>query len=267
MLVAAVLVCAAAVALWRGAEHLAQDDETALYYAILEGELLDDYSHLTTVAHNSGNRPATLQLALDYNADVTEIDVRLVNGQLRARHSSPLRFLGRFVATSAPLSVAWEASADIGAIKLDLKQSSPLFLSRLSAFLAGRTADHDAVIVSSRSLSALERLKATHPEITALLSVSSSQRLHAVLSQPAMLDGIDGVSVNWHALDSDSAAWLEERGLLLYTWVVNDLETLNRAADWGADGITTDNLAIIELIHAARTTASGEETSAAATEG
>ncbi len=49
-------------------------------------------------------------------------------------------------------------------------------------------------------------------------------------------------------MTEETGRWLESTGLLVLAWTVNDLARLNELVQLGVDAITTDNLAIMELL-------------------
>ena len=72
----------------------------------------------TVVAHNAGNDPFTTMNAIQYGADVIEIDVLIDDGQLRAAHNLPATTTGRLGWKVAPpplLSSATDAARSAAA--------------------------------------------------------------------------------------------------------------------------------------------------------
>jgi glycerophosphoryl diester phosphodiesterase len=67
-------------------------------------------------------------------------------------------------------------------------------------------------------------------------------------SNPDRLSLIDGVTIRHTLLDEDAARWLREQHLIVLAWTVNDLPRTNELVRYGVDAITTDNLAIMELL-------------------
>ncbi|HUF53915.1 MAG TPA: glycerophosphodiester phosphodiesterase [Dehalococcoidia bacterium] len=229
--------------------ELGGDYESQLFYGRLYGDLLDDYRGIAVVAHNSGNRRTSINTAQTAGIPIIEIDVRTVNNRLYAAHSAPAPIVGHYFTQSVPLSVAWAQADDAPAIKLDLKDSSDTFLNELFSFLESRLSEEHGLIISSRSEYALARAREVLPQATLLLSVASWGRVDLVQTDPAISDTIDGITVSTTLLEEEEdVRLLKENGLLVYVWVVNHLGDLNRLVQWGVDGVTTDNLAIIELL-------------------
>lgn len=228
--------------------ELGGDYESQLFYGALYGQLLDDYRGVAVVAHNVGNQPSAIESAQITSVPIIEIDVRTISGQLYAAHSAPTPIVGHYFSSAVPLATAWSRAADAPAIKLDLKDSSSAFLRRLVTFLELRPDDGPRLIISSRSLPALANLRQELPDATLLLSVATLSGLEGAQSDESLTETIDGVSVYTSLLAEDDVALLKQNGLLIYVWTVNYLEDLNRLVQWGVDAVTTDNLAIMELL-------------------
>jgi glycerophosphoryl diester phosphodiesterase len=56
------------------------------------------------------------------------------------------------------------------------------------------------------------------------------------------------VSIRETLLDEETVDWLKEQELLILAWVVDDGFRMNELVEMGVDAITTDNLAIMELL-------------------
>jgi hypothetical protein len=217
------------------------------YFRELEAELLDDYEGVFAVAHNSGDRvDATLE-AIGYGADVIEVDVVSLDGQLYGAHGMPVPWIGGAVFRAPLLARIWIASAGAGAIKLDLKERSPAFQELVLQFLADRRGQRRVIVVSDDP-GVLRRFAEREPDVLRFLGIGSADRLRLLDGDPAFAALVDGVSIRQTLVDEERAAWLEERGLLTLAWTVNDLERVNELVRLGVDGITTDNLAIMQLL-------------------
>ena len=209
---------------------------------------------MLAIAHNAGDDVRSAQLALQYQASVVEIDARLIDGRLRAAHSAPVSIVGEMAAQSPSISTVWPSASKAAAVNIDVKDSSAAFLQKLIAFLEAHENPDTVVIITSRSITALERVREDYPRAVRLLSLQSAEGLHGLLKNNDTLSLIDGISVKENVLDEASARALDEQHKLVFAWVVNDLATVNRLSDWGVDGVATDNLAIMQLLgsHAAQ---------------
>lgn len=248
VIVSATAVLAAIVFLAELREELAADRETQLFYGELFGDFLDDYEGIAVVAHNAGNTLDMSAEAQAAGAPIVEIDVRSYRGTLYAAHSSPAPFVGQLTHRPISLAAAWSAASDAEGVKLDLKDSSRSLLFTLFAFLEARHDPDRTLIISSRSPSVLESVRENAPSAVRFLSIATATALAQLRDNEELMTAIDGVSVRLGSLTEEDVDWLKEQGLLVYTWVVNDLLDLNTLASWGVDGVTTDNLAIIELL-------------------
>lgn len=202
------------------------------------------------VAHNSGDSLVATRRALRAGADVIEVDVVSLRGELYAGHDPPLPLVGPRVFRGPRLEEVWVVARAADYVKLDLKESSPPYLRAVASFLNREKAER--VIVSSRDLASLEFLARELPQAILLLSVPSASRLAALRTDTRALEVIDGVTLRHTLLDEESARWFEERGLLVFVWTVNDFARVAELARQGVDGVTTDNLAILTFLGANR---------------
>lgn len=228
------------------AERYTVGVQPALFYSALGDDLLEDYTSVFGVAHNSGDSITATLRALHQGADVIEIDVVEYNGRLYAAHNAPLPRVGGQVFRGPDLAGIWTIAARAEVVKLDLKQTSPAFINRVADFLIER--NDQQVIVTSRSPDALRILAERAPHAFRLLSISSSAGLQRLQDDPDLQGMIDGVTIHHSLVDADSAGWLQERRLTILVWTVNDLLLLNHLVSLGVDAVTTDNLAILELL-------------------
>jgi len=220
------------------------------FYKELEVELLDDYGDVFGIAHNSGNTINATVEALAYDADIIEIDVVLVQGQLHAAHWSPFRFIGSRFFRGPTLDEVWGAAAQAEVIKLDLKRASTELVNSLITFLASRQRANNEVVVVSDKPEALVLLSQHELTVIRMLSVKDSNVLRELPSDGELLRVINGVSVRHDLLTMDSVGSLKEKGLIVFAWTVNDPERMNELVAYGVDGIVTDNLAILQLLGA-----------------
>ncbi len=213
----------------------------------LDGDLLDSYDDVFAIAHNAGDSIATTRAALGHGVDVIEIDVVSLDGQLFAAHDSPNRWYSSFVFRGPSLAQMWRETAGATAVKLDLKESSPRYVDRVMGFVWANGAGRQ-VIVASREPRVLEAFARRLPDAYRLLSIGSERELEALRADPATIAMIDGVTIRATLLDEETVAWFGERGLLVMAWTVDRLGRANELVGWGVDGITTNNLAIAQLL-------------------
>jgi hypothetical protein len=208
--------------------------------------LLDDYAGVFGVAHNSGDGLAATRRAIASGADVIEIDVISVNNALYAAHDQPIRRFGAYVFRGPRLSTVWAASEGADVIKLDLKETSPAFLELVVAFVNAH--QERQVVVSAREPSSLRVFGERAPQVFRVLSVATQDRLEQLREDTELIALIDGVTIRQSLLNESSTGWLRGNSLLILAWTVNDIERVNELVALGVDGITTDNLTILELL-------------------
>lgn len=242
-LVAAVVVAWPYVLLYTGSAPPSQFYDKVR----LEPALARDYPRVLGVAHNAGNNLGTLSTALRYGADVMEIDVISARGQLVAGRDKPWSWLARQVFRGPTLAQSWADASGAEITKLDLKQTDHGFLDDLVAFLVSRAGSRQTMI-SSRDSSALLYLHARLPGVIMLFSVASPDAVRRLEADPALQAAIGGTSV-FHALvNTNLVTWAHAHKLVVLAWTVNDSGRFNQLVRLGVDGITTDNLAILQAL-------------------
>jgi glycerophosphoryl diester phosphodiesterase len=219
----------------------------ATFTGDLDADLLEDYADTFVVGHNSGDTVLSTLEAIGSGADVIEVDVISLNGKLYAAHDSPNSWVGDRLFRGPPLERIWLATGGVSAIKLDLKESSPAFTQLVLDFLEERRGQRRVVVVSGNT-DLLYRFATEQPEVFRLLSVSNDKRFDQVLGDPALIEMLDGISVNHSLLDEERVARAKDNDLLIFAWTVNSLERVNELVIMGVDAITTDNLAIMKLL-------------------
>jgi hypothetical protein len=234
-----------------GAEEFTVGLRPSQFYRIFENEerAFPDpvYTEVFGVAHNSGGSiDATLE-AIAYGADVIEVDVISMDGELYSAHTPPIPFLGSRWFRGPGLERVWTASYRADAMQLDLKERSPRYVNLVVDFLVSRPGERE-VMVSSRSPEVLTALAEQAPNAILLLSVPDEATLEDLRDDPALASAIDGVSIRESVIDFDRATWLTDNDLLIFTWTVNDIGRVNELIPLGVDGITTENLALMTLM-------------------
>jgi hypothetical protein len=214
----------------------------------LDADLLDDYAGVFGVAHNSGDDLDATKEALDHGADIIEVDVVAFGGRLYASHDLPLRGIGGAFFRGPPLDDVWRVASQADAVKLDLKESGSSYVDAVIAFLDQRRDDDVEAIAVTSDLSALDRLRREAPHVVRLFSAASRSDVERLRTDGELRGLVDGVSIRHDHLDDETARWLEDNRLLVGAWVVNDAPTMNRLVALGVDALTTDNLAIMELL-------------------
>ena len=220
-----------------------------LYYRELEPDLLDDYGEVVGIAHNAGNSRTTIDLARAVNADGIEIDVIALGDGLYAAHDSIPVWIGHPDTQPLTLDEAWAETADIEMIQLDFKSTASRDITRFLAWLDEHLAeDGRRILVSTRTVAILMQLEETHPQIGRLLSIGTPAELSRFQESETAVAFTNGVAIRESLLDEDSSAWFHDHDLMIVAWTVESVEVLNRLVRLDVDAVTTDNLAILELL-------------------
>ena len=199
------------------------------------------------VAHNAGNNPATTARALEYGADVIEIDVITARGNLAAGRSQGWSWLAGLVFQGQTLASAWQHAASAQVIKLDLQQTDRGLLDALVNFLHQHPGH--PVMVSTRDASAIEYLRPRLPKtVTLLFTVPFPDAVARIRNDSALTRAVGGISVYQGLVDSSLVQWAHEHALIVLAWTVDDGDRLNQLLHEGVDGITTGNLAVLQAL-------------------
>jgi hypothetical protein len=202
-------------------------------------------SRVLTVAHNAGDNAATTRAATAHGAGAIEIDVWRDNQSLVARHNRIFPVISSWLPGGSPLNQVWN-SVGSRPVVLDLKSTSPTALRMVTAEINRHPGSR--VIVTTPSRTALEALRRDAPTVTRLLTVLNSGGLHRLLADPGPLAVAQGVSIRQTLLTSDVTSSLHNDHLLVQAWTVNTMARLNELSRWGVDGVTTDNLSILDAV-------------------
>lgn len=198
--------------------------------------------HVAIIAHNMGDDLNARDLAWVRAADVIEIDVLEIDGELIALHPLALSDLSN-LATPQPqitLEQAWDAAIPAGTIQLDLKSTGSLALKLTAEFLQ-RHRGEAQVIISSREPLALTVMAQDAPEACRYLSIKNARGLRNAFAKPDLMQKLDGVSVSEKVLDVDTIAQFHAMGIRVGAWTVNDPARAEVLVAAGVDAITTDN--------------------------
>lgn len=241
------MVAGVVVVAWPHARHFSQGLPPQQFRDELDPALLKDYHGVLGVAHNAANRLDTLQVALEHGADVVEADLISVRGELVAGRDHPMSWLTNQIFRGPTLAQVWDAAEPADVLKLDLKRDDAAFLDDLVTFLAPRQGSRE-VMVATRDRDAIVRLHRDLPEITLLLSIGFPEGVQQLRSDAELQAAIGGVTIFQGLVDATLAGWLHERDLLVLAWPVNDVQRLNNLVRLSVDGVTTANLAILEVL-------------------
>lgn len=216
------------------------------YRAAGVGQLPHDPAALG-VAHNAGNTLRTASVAARHGADVIEVDVVSVGGTVVAGRAQPLSWLRQLVFFGPTLHELWQRAAPENVVLLDLKRHDDALVDQVEDFLAPRAGSR-TVLISSTSVAVLQRLNRQLPRVETLLTLAWPADVARLRAQPALRQTIDGVSVFHGLVNPGLVGWLHQAGLLVLAWTVDDARTAASLLRDGVDGITTNNLAILQKL-------------------
>ena len=207
-----------------------------------------------TVAHRHGNELRRVPEAEVAGVDMIEADVWLFRGRLEVRHSKtlgpipllwdrwkierPWRHRLRFEDLAAAVHRNTELMVDIKSADRRLPAA---LIEEARRLLPGRT-----YTVATQQWHQLEAFEDV-PEARIVYSVGSEEMLSAL---PSALEGrrVDGIGVHYPLLDAERAARLRERAPRLFSWTLNDAELAERLVRLGANGVISDDLAVLRHV-------------------
>jgi glycerophosphoryl diester phosphodiesterase len=211
------------------------------------------------IAHRAGNSLAGLQAANELGVDVIECDVHHHRGRLEVRHlktAGPLPFLWdrwELVPASAPrlgLRELLEADRHGTTFMLDLKGRG----TQVGAAVARLLHDgghHRPVVVCGRHWPDVEAL-AELDYVRPVLSARNAREL-ASLGDRLTRRTFHGVSVHRSLLDAEVVTRLRGQVEVVMTWPINDIPSLDRMGEIGANGIISDEPAVLAELLRRRT--------------
>ncbi len=208
-----------------------------------------------TVAHRAANSPHALRVALGCDAvDYLEADLWLEHGRLEVRHARrawPLPVYwerGRIFVSFERFPSLEDVASAAGAMRLylDLKGRDMRLADAVIQFVRDHGLE-DAVVFSSPEWSLLDRVRARlgAPCFYTLNTDNFARRLGEVLA-----GGFDYLAVNHRLLDPERVRRLKEAGCSVVAWTVNSLDRARQLVSWGADGVVSDHVAILETLKA-----------------
>jgi glycerophosphoryl diester phosphodiesterase len=224
-------------------------------------------TRMLVLAHRGANRlapentVAAMVRALELGADGVELDVhRTVDRELVVRHdaASPAGVLCDLslaeIRSALPEVPTLTEALDVcrgGLVNVEVKNlpidadwdPDDRAVELLAALLEVRRRADDDVIVSSRNLATIDRMRALTPHVPTALVTRELDPLEGL--EAAAAHGHDALHpVVWALEDPVLGALTQrarERGLRVNVWTVNDLEQLRRLEAAGVDGVITDN--------------------------
>jgi glycerophosphoryl diester phosphodiesterase len=122
-------------------------------------------------------------------------------------------------------------------IMIDLKGEG--FETELVAAIRSSGLPYDQIVVPGGTRHSRAIIRSLDPAIPISLSLDADWDRRIT---PEFIDGIDTDAVTWEhpLITPERVALLHERGLLVYTWTVDDLATMRRVIAAGVDGVITN---------------------------
>lgn len=212
--------------------------------------------HRGAAAHAPGNTLASFRRALEIGVDMIELDVRRCgDGHLVLAHDETLPSPAGAVAV-AEADLADLRALDLGggeriltldegldflrvrcAVMIDLKGEG--FEAELVDAIHRAGLAPEELVIPGGTLFSRRAIRALDPALP--LSLSLDPEAEPLLT-PAFVEAIDTEAVTWHhrLITPERVARLHARSLTVYTWTVDDPETMRRVRDAGVDGIITN---------------------------
>lgn len=227
--------------------------------------------NIVRIAHAYGNNRASLQQALAADIDMIEVDMWYRHGDIRIHHEHRLRglpiLIDRRMSTHKPGRFAipignYFVRPDIGTIRLDELLETVAGRKRLLLDVKGnyklvdlagyvetlvrKIREHSAepwVTVCGQTFSVLHRLRESDPDLEVRYSIERPyqwERLRRLLET-----GVRRICIAHGFLDAEKARLLEEAGVDVDCWTVDDPAVARQLVDRGVDGIISNNLDLL----------------------
>jgi len=227
------------------------------------------------IAHAYGNSRAALRRALDADVDMIEVDIWYRGGDVYAHHArrlSPLPLLADKKMPEHPLPPlafpvwpGYRVWPQINPLKLGellaiVGGSKRLLLDVKGRYKGGRSAgfaeviarrlhDHRAsswAIVCGQTYPVLNALRHVDDEIEVRYSLEKPYQWESFVRKMNKHQRVRQVCISRHFIDDERARVLEENGVNVYVWTVDDPEAARHWIEQGADGIISNNLTLLE---------------------
>ena len=228
------------------------------------------------IAHAYGNSRSALRRALDAGVDMVEVDIWYRGGDIYAHHArrlSPLPLLADKKMPGHPLPrpalPVWPGSwvwPHINPLKLDELLAIAGGRKRLLLDVKGRYKDGQSTAFARTIARHLRQHEAsswavvcgqTYPVLNALRHVDDQIEVRYSLEKPHQWESfvrqmkdkrVRQVCISRHFLDDEKARVLEENGVNVYVWTVDDPKAARHWVEQGADGIISNDLDLLEAL-------------------
>lgn len=226
------------------------------------------------IAHAYGNSRRLLRRALESPVDAIEADIWLRGDDIHVRHErriGPLPVLvdrqsrgGHLPPMSLVLWRGYYLRPELRPFKLDqlldtVKGKKRLLLDvkgryhgpRVGAYawtLARKIAEHKAqdwVAVCGQFFPVLDRLREAAPGVEVRCSIERKDQWKAFKRMAREDDRVRSICIEHRFINEKRARFVEEKGIDLYCWTVDDAAEAKHLVEQGADGIISNDLRLL----------------------
>jgi glycerophosphoryl diester phosphodiesterase len=227
------------------------------------------------IAHAYGNNRPALAKALAADCDMIEVDMWYRGGDIRIHHERRMSWLpvlydrnlrGHPMGPFAVNVGRYFVRPDIRTLRLDELLSTVAGRKRLLLDVKGhydspdlngyvemlvrQIRDHHAeswVAICGQTYSVLHRIREVAPDLEVRYSIEQPYQWERLL---ALLEhGVRQVCMAYGFIDAEKARLMEERGVDLYCWTVDDWDAARRLVAQGVDGIISNDLSLLAELH------------------
>jgi glycerophosphoryl diester phosphodiesterase len=211
-----------------------------------------------TIAHRAGNSRDALEPAVAAGVDAIEVDIRLDQGRLVARHDrrfpfSPLYYDRWHLRLSLDRQITLEELLDRLAgrahLLVDVKSTSARALQRLLDTLRSRDAAA-GTRMSSAFWHLLRRAHLSEPRIKMHYSIGAPEELARFWELQQGTHEADGVSIKQRLLDKALSDRFRAEGIEIAAYDVHDLQRARELIGWGTAAIISGDLALLRRLKA-----------------
>ncbi len=227
------------------------------------------------IAHAYGNSRSDLRRALEADVDMIEVDVWFRGGDVYAHHArrlSPLPLLADkkmpghpLPRPAVPIWPGYRAWPNVNPLRLaELLETvdgrKRLLLDvkgrykggRSDAFaesIARRVRERGAAawtVVCGQAYPVLNALRRADDEIEVRYSLEKPHQWESFVRKMKKHERVRQICISRHFLDDEKARVLEENGVNVYVWTVDDPEAARHWVEQSVDGIISNDLALLE---------------------